>query len=83
MSTQTLTAEQKTIAVIEKLASGDAVRVLPDANLVDNLGYDSLDVVELVIDIETEFDIEVPDAAAEKWKTVSDVTGYVAGLGIE
>lgn len=83
MSTQAQTAEQKTIAIIENLASGDVTRVLPDANLVEDLGYDSLDIVELVIDIETEFDIDVPDAAAEKWKTVADVTGYVAGLGLQ
>lgn len=78
MSTQ----EEKTVAIIENLASKYVASVLPDANLVDDLGYDSLDLVELVIDIETEFYINVPDEAAEKWKTVADVTGYVAGLGI-
>jgi acyl carrier protein len=83
MSTQQQTAEQKTIFIITNLASNDIARVLPDANLVDDLGFDSLDLVELVIDIETEFDIDVPDEAAEKWKTVADVTAYVAGLGIQ
>lgn len=83
MSTEAQTAEQKTVAIIAELASKEVASVLPDANLVEDLGYDSLDLVELVIDIENEFDIDVPDIAAEKWKTVADVTGYVAGLGIQ
>ena len=49
----------------------------PDASILDDLGADSLDVVELVMAIEDEFDIEVPDEDAEAIRTVGDVERYV------
>lgn len=49
----------------------------PDANILEDLGADSLDVVELVMAIEETFDIEVPDEAAEGMRTVGDVEAYV------
>ena len=49
-----------------------------DASILDDLGADSLDVVELVMAIEDEFDIEVPDEAAESIRTIADVERYVA-----
>ncbi len=65
-----LVAEQLGIAVTE---------VEPEANILDDLGADSLDVVELVMLLEDEFDIEVPDEAAEGMQTIADVERYVAG----
>ena len=50
----------------------DAAKYLPDAHILDDLGADSLDVVELIIAIETEFDIEIPDEEAEKAVTVAE-----------
>ena len=54
------------------------VLIAPEANILDDLGADSLDVVELVMAIEDEFDIEVPDEAAEAIRTIADVERYVA-----
>lgn len=56
----------------------DAGEMRPDANIQEDLGADSLDVVELVMAIEEAFDIEVPDEAAESMRTVGDVEAYVA-----
>ena len=47
------------------------------ASLIDDLGADSLDVVELVMKMEEEFGIEIPDEEAEKIKTVNDVIQYI------
>ena len=51
--------------------------VTPSANIVDDLGADSLDVVEIVMGLEEEFDIEVSDQDAEKLPTVQDIVNYV------
>ena len=50
---------------------------MPEANLLDDLGADSLDVVELVMAIEEEFGIEVPDADAENIRTLGDIMTYI------
>ena len=52
--------------------------VTPDSNILDDLGADSLDVVELVMTLEDVFDIEVSDEAAESIRTIADVERYVA-----
>jgi acyl carrier protein len=49
----------------------------PEANFIDDLGADSLDSVELVMAMEEEFDIEIPDDDAEKIQTIEDVITYV------
>ena len=51
--------------------------VVPEASFVDDLGADSLDTVELVMALEEEFDIEIPDADAEKVVSVGDVVDYI------
>ena len=51
--------------------------VKPDASFVDDLGSDSLDLVELIMALEEEFNIEIPDEEAEKIKTVSQAIEYV------
>ncbi len=56
----------------------DLAEVSPDSNILDDLGADSLDVVELLMTLEDEFDIEVPDEAAESIRTIADVERYVA-----
>jgi len=56
----------------------DEDKVKMDASFVDDLGADSLDVVELVMALEEEFNIEIPDEDAEKTKTVSDVVNYIS-----
>ena len=49
------------------------------ANFIDDLGADSLDIVELVMAMEEEFDIEIPDDDAEKIQTIGDAVSYVKG----
>ena len=53
--------------------------LVPEANFVDDLGADSLDIVELVMALEEVFDIEIPDDDAEKIKTIGDALTYVQG----
>ena len=55
-----------------------------EASFIEDLGADSLDIVELIMGIEEEFDIEIPDEDAEKLATVGDAINYVkAKLGVE
>ena len=51
--------------------------LVPEANLLDDLGADSLDVVELVMALEEEFGIEVPDDDVENIRTVGDIVAYL------
>ena len=62
--------------VIEHLGV-EADKVTPDASFIDDLGADSLDIVELVMAFEEEFGVEIPDDAAEKITTVGDATSYI------
>ena len=62
--------------VVEHL-DADEAKVSKDANFVDDLGADSLDTVELVMAFEEEFDIEIPDDAAETIQTVGDAVTYI------
>ena len=63
--------------VIVDQLSVDADEVTLEASFVDDLGADSLDVVELIMGLETEFDIEIPDEDAEKISTVGDAFEYI------
>jgi len=51
--------------------------VVPSASFIDDLNADSLDIVELVMTIEKEFDIEIPDDEAERIRTVQDAVDYI------
>lgn len=53
--------------------------VINDASLIDDMGADSLDIVELVMAMEEEFEMEIPDEDAEKIVTVQDIIDYVKG----
>ena len=66
--------------VIVDQLSVDADEVTLEASFVDDLGADSLDVVELIMGLETEFDIEIPDEDAEKISTVGDAVEYIKSL---
>lgn len=70
------TEERVKSIIMEQLgASEDQMK--PEASFVDDLGADSLDTVELVMALEEEFDVEIPDEEAEKILTVGDAIGYV------
>jgi len=62
--------------VVEQLGV-DAEEVTEEASFVDDLGADSLDIVELVMAFEEEFDLEIPDEDAETIKTVGDAARYI------
>ena len=64
--------------VVEQLGV-DAEEVTEEASFIDDLGADSLDIVELVMAFEEEFDLEIPDEDAEKIKTVGDAVEYIKG----
>lgn len=55
----------------------EAEKVVESANFISDLGADSLDIVELVMAMEEEFDLEIPDEDAEKIKTVGDAVNYL------
>ena len=55
----------------------DAAKVAPEASFIDDLGADSLDIVELVMAFEEEFDIEIPDDAAESIQTVQHAITFI------
>ncbi len=55
----------------------DEDTVTMDSSFVDDLGADSLDIVELIMGLETEFDLEIPDEEAEKITTVGDAVNYI------
>lgn len=68
---------EKIKAVIVEQLGIDEAAVTMDASFVDDLGADSLDIVELIMGLETEFDIEIPDEEAENITTVGDAVNYI------
>lgn len=70
--------ERVTDIVVEQLGL-DREKVTPASKFVDDLGADSLDTVELVMALEEEFEIEIPDEEAEKIATLRDAIAYVEG----
>lgn len=62
--------------IVEQLGVADT-SVTMEASFIDDLGADSLDIVELIMALEEEFDMEIPDEDAEKIVTVSDVVYYI------
>ena len=62
--------------IIEQLG-GTKEEIVPEASFVDDLGADSLDIVELVMAMEETFDIEIPDDDAEKIQTIGDAVAYL------
>ena len=71
------TVDQKVKDIIVEQLSVNAEQVPPEAKFIEDLGADSLDIVELVMAFEEEFGIEVPDGDAEKLLTVGDVVKYI------
>ena len=65
--------------IVEQL-SVDESEVVYDALFIDDLGADSLDIVELIMALEEEFDIEIPDNSAEKIATVGNAVDYIKSV---
>ncbi len=72
-----MSVEEKVKEIIVDQLGVDEKQVTSEANFIDDLGADSLDTVELVMALEEEFDIEIPDDEAEKIATVQDATNYI------
>ena len=75
-----MAVQDKMIDIIVEQLSVDRDKVVPEASFVDDLGADSLDLVELIMAMEEEFDVEIPDEEAEKITTVQHAIDYVAKL---
>jgi len=64
-------------SIVAEQLGVESADVMKDASILDDLGADSLDVVELVMTLEEAFDIEVPDDVVEELRTIGDVQRYV------
>ncbi len=72
-----MATDEKVKQIIVEQLQVDEAEVTPGASFQEDLGADSLDVVELVMQFEEAFDIEIPDEDAEKIKTVQDAIAYI------
>ena len=63
--------------IIEKELGVEREKLTDGASFIEDLGADSLDIVELVMEFEKEFNIDIPDDDAEKLRTVGDALGYL------
>lgn len=68
---------EKVKDIIEKELGVEREKLTPEASFIEDLGADSLDIVELVMEFEKEFNIDIPDEDAEKLRTVGDAMGYL------
>jgi len=72
-----MAVQEKVKAIIAEQLGVKAEEVTPQASFIDDLGADSLDTVELIMALEEEFSVEIPDEDAEKMSTVGDATKYI------
>ena len=75
MATSTIEAKVKSI-IADQLGVGED-EIKPESSFIEDLGADSLDIVELVMAMEEEFEVEIPDEEAENIKTVGDAINYI------
>jgi len=73
-----MSIEEKVINLIVEHLSVDEADVVPEASFIDDLGADSLDLVEMIMAMEEEFDISIADEEAEKIKTVQNAIDYIS-----
>lgn len=76
MSSEEIFEKVKEI-IVEQLGTSSTTTITLESSFLDDLGADSLDIVELIMAIEETFDIEIPDADAEKVTTVGEVVDYI------
>ena len=75
MATSAIEAKVKSI-IADQLGVGED-EIKPESSFIEDLGADSLDIVELVMSMEEEFEVEIPDEEAENIKTVGDAINYI------
>jgi acyl carrier protein len=73
-----MSVEDKVKKIIAEKLSVDLSEVVPEASFVDDLGADSLDLVELIMSMEEEFDVDIDDDDAEKMLSVKDAIAYIS-----
>ncbi|MDF7774014.1 acyl carrier protein [Sphingomonas sp. AOB5] len=73
-----MSTEERVKTIVVDHLGVEASEVKPEASFIDDLGADSLDIVELVMAFEEEFGVEIPDDAAEKITTVGDAIKYIS-----
>ena len=76
MSTEE-SVEEKVKEIIVKQMGANKDQVTPETSFINDLGADSLDTVELVMELEDAFDVNIPDEDAEKMQTVGDAINYI------
>jgi len=76
-----MAVQEKVKSIIVEQLGVDPEKVKLESKFIEDLGADSLDIVELVMAMEEEFDLEIPDEDAEKLKTVNDVQSYLTSKG--
>ena len=73
--------EEKVVNIVAEQLGVDKEKIKKESNFVNDLGADSLDTVELVMELEEEFDISIPDDAAEKIQTVGEAINHIENSG--
>lgn len=72
-----MSVEDKVIKILSKILDKDASEIRLDADIINDLGADSLHVMKMMMELETEFDMEIADEEAEKITTVQDAVNYI------
>ncbi len=73
--------KEKVVEIIVDKLGVDAAEVKDEASFTNDLGADSLDTVELIMELEKQFDVTIPDTDAEKIQTVGDAVAYIENHG--
>lgn len=76
-SSNVASVQERVIDIVAEQLGVDREKVKPETSFVNDLGADSLDTVELVMELEEEFDITIPDEAAEKIQTVGQAVEHI------
>lgn len=69
---------EKIIKIVSEQLDIDAATISADTNLIEDLGVDSLDIVEMFMEVQDEFDVEIPDEDVDSIKTLGDMADYIA-----
>lgn len=70
--------KQKVFELVSEHLGVDIEKITDDTSFINDLGADSLDIVELVMDLEEEFDVKIPEDIADKIQTVGDAVNFIA-----
>ena len=71
------TVQERVIDIVAEQLGADKEKITAETHFVNDLGADSLDTVELVMELEEEFDINIPDEAAEKIQTIGEAVSHI------